>query len=193
MTKKRKIILIAVVVLAVLLIVPIFFLRYGGNEGGAAPGFCQGPHNQFSRPVGPSVISQPYRGPYPSHSGIDYAGPIGSRVHAVSQGRVVLVRHLHTSYGNYIKINHACHYSTLYAHLLRTRVQVGQSVRQGQVIGRRGSTGNSTGPHTHFEVAHNGSTTNPEPWINNPGPGKLSAVDPTESTGRDDGSKLTPN
>src|SRR5690606_20847165 len=63
-----------------------------------------------------------------------------------------------TSYGKYIVLKHSGGYSTLYAHLMRWEVRVGEKVTYGQVIGRVGSTGGSTGPHLHYEQKLNGST-----------------------------------
>lgn len=58
----------------------------------------------------------------------------------------------YTGYGNYVIVQHAAGLRTLYAHLLASVVKPGETVRQGQVLGFVGSTGNSTGPHTHFEA-----------------------------------------
>lgn len=78
---------------------------------------------------------------------------IGHPVHAWKSGVVAMVKHLLTSYGNHIRINHANNERTLYAHLSRVLVNVGQHVAQGQVIGLKGGTGNVTGPHLHFELS----------------------------------------
>jgi len=77
----------------------------------------------------------------------------GQSVKAWKNGIVALVAHLNDSYGNHIRINHPQdNQQSLYAHLMSTAVQGGQSVRAGQHIGRLGSSGNSTGPHLHFEI-----------------------------------------
>ena len=171
---------------SVLVFLLVFFIIiYNENVGG--PATCQGPHNQLRRPVIPSVISQSYSGPYPAHSGIDYAGPAGSKVRAVAKGKVVVVRKLTTSYGKHVIIQHACGKRSLYAHLRSIRVRQGQKIKQGQVIGRRGSTGNSTGPHLHFEISSGGRTVNPAPWITDRGPG-YGGYDP--SAPKDNGSDL---
>jgi len=70
-----------------------------------------------------------------------------------------------SGYGNYIVIAHDNDYSTLYAHMKTTNVRVGQEVNAGDKIGTCGSTGTSTGPHLHFEVMIDGSTTDPIPYI----------------------------
>lgn len=96
-----------------------------------------------------------------SHSGfhaVDIANRTGTGIYAADSGVVAATVHNHYSYGNYIIINHSGGYSTLYAHLSYIGVSVGQRVGQLEWIGRMGSTGNSTGPHLHFEIRLNGST-----------------------------------
>ena len=70
------------------------------------------------------------------------------------------------SYGNCVKIDHGNGFATLYAHLDRVDVRLGQQVAQGQTIGRMGNTGNSYGAHLHFEVWQNGRRINPVPYLN---------------------------
>lgn len=90
------------------------------------------------------------------HSGIDISADTGDPVHAAYSGTVQ--RLTHSSYGNYVVITHTAGYTTLYAHLsgYASAVPSGTKVSKGQVIGYAGSTGNSTGPHLHFEVRLNG-------------------------------------
>lgn len=94
------------------------------------------------------------------HRGIDISAPHGSNVLAGEDG-VVLTAGYNGSYGYYITINHGGGYVTLYAHNSKLLVKAGQKVTKGQVIAKCGSTGNSTGPHIHFEVQVNGSLVNP--------------------------------
>ncbi|MCL2227171.1 MAG: M23 family metallopeptidase [Oscillospiraceae bacterium] len=99
------------------------------------------------------------------HSGIDIAARHGANVLAADRGTVITSR-FNSSYGNYIVIAHGENrngdrITTLYAHLSTRSVSVGDVVEQGQVIGRIGSTGVSTGPHLHFEVMVNGTRVNP--------------------------------
>lgn len=94
------------------------------------------------------------------HRGIDIGAPSGSNVLAADAGTVI-VAGTGKSYGNYVVIDHGNGYTTLYAHNSRLCVSVGDSVTRGQVIAKCGSTGNSTGPHIHFEVSKNGSLVNP--------------------------------
>ena len=100
----------------------------------------------------------------PSHLGIDIAGDLGDPVWASDSGVVVWAGAMSGGYGNVIIIEHdtAAHtYETVYAHLSAILVHCGQSVSQGQSIGQIGSTGNSTGPHLHFEVHMDGGYVNP--------------------------------
>ncbi len=89
--------------------------------------------------------------PWATYAG-DFPNPIGTPVRSWKGGMVALVRSLTTSYGKHIRVNHDDGTSSLYAHLSRFFVRQGQKVRQGQHIGAVGSTGNSTGPHLHFET-----------------------------------------
>ncbi len=95
------------------------------------------------------------------HGGVDFPCPAGTPVYAADSGYVSLAKHLTYSYGNYIMINHGNGLSTLYAHNSSLVVSEGQAVEKGQLIAYSGSTGNSTGPHCHFEVRLNGTRVNP--------------------------------
>ena len=99
------------------------------------------------------------------HTGLDIAGSSGTPIKAAAGGTVTSVTHSNVSYGNCVIISHGNGVQTLYAHCLETYVEVGQSVAQGEVIAARGSTGNSTGPHLHFEVRVNGEMVNPEYYV----------------------------
>ena len=94
------------------------------------------------------------------HRGIDIAVPSGSAIVAAADG-VVIKSTYNSSYGYYVSINHGGGLVTLYAHNSSLAVSVGQSVKRGQRIATSGNTGNSTGPHLHYEVMLNGQTTNP--------------------------------
>ena len=95
------------------------------------------------------------------HGGIDFPVSTGSNVYAAASGTVILVKYLNNSYGRYLIIDHGDGLSTLYAHNSQILVSVGEKVSAGQVVAKSGSTGNSTGPHCHFEVRVNGSQVNP--------------------------------
>jgi hypothetical protein len=99
------------------------------------------------------------------HNGTDYAGAHGSPIRAVGDGVVKSVAH-NGSYGKYVTIAHGNGYRTLYAHLSRTMVRMGQRVRKGQTIGGMGSTGTATGTHLHLEVLDRSSRPiNPESFL----------------------------
>jgi peptidoglycan DL-endopeptidase CwlO len=94
------------------------------------------------------------------HAGIDIPVPVGTGVRAADSGTVAIAGWV-GGYGNYICIQHGGSLSTCYGHNSSLSVSVGQSVSQGQVIAASGNTGNSTGPHVHFEVRVNGSPVDP--------------------------------
>ena len=102
------------------------------------------------------------------HKAIDISGGgrtiYGTPIVAADSGKVVTATY-HYSYGNYVMIDHGGGYSTLYAHASSLAVSVGQTVTKGQTIAYVGSTGNSTGPHLHFEVRVNGNRQNPFNWF----------------------------
>jgi murein DD-endopeptidase MepM/ murein hydrolase activator NlpD len=94
------------------------------------------------------------------HAGIDIPVPVGTGVRAAAGGRVAIAGWV-GGYGNYVCIQHGGALSTCYGHNSSLAVSVGQSVGQGQVIASSGSTGNSTGPHVHFETRVNGNPVDP--------------------------------
>ena len=96
------------------------------------------------------------------HTGIDYLCPLGTPILASEAGTVIYAGWRNGGYGNCVFIQHADGMITIYEHLEKVTVSAGQDVRKGQVIGYSGSTGNSTGPHLHFEMRDaNGKTINP--------------------------------
>lgn len=99
------------------------------------------------------------------HGGVDWPCPTGTAVHAADSGVVVIAKRLTYSYGQYIVIDHGNGLSTLYAHNSSLCVSVGDKVSKGQLISYSGSTGNSTGPHLHFEVRLNGTRVNPMNYL----------------------------
>jgi murein DD-endopeptidase MepM/ murein hydrolase activator NlpD len=128
---------------------------------------------QFGWPMNPHWISQgfgcsnyPFEMYWPAcpskhlHSGIDIAEPYGTPVLAADNG-VATIHSTGYGYGNFVVLTHGNGYSTLYGHLSAFNVRNGQLVVRGQVIAYEGSTGNSTGPHLHFEILYNGNYTNP--------------------------------
>lgn len=98
------------------------------------------------------------------HAGIDVAAPTGTALRAADSGTVQIAGWT-GGYGNYTCIGHGSGISTCYAHQNSIGVRVGQGVSQGQVIGTVGNTGNSTGPHLHFEVRINGQPVDPMGYL----------------------------
>ena len=110
------------------------------------------------------------------HRAIDLRAAVGTPVYAAEDGTVDWVQAWdgHStrgdqSYGNLVRIRHADYnggkLQTLYAHLKESKVKCGQAVKEGELIGYGGNTGNSTGPHLHFEVRLNGTRCNPLNWL----------------------------
>lgn len=102
----------------------------------------------------------PIHGGQRYHSGIDVAAPTGSPIRATSDG-VISAAGWAGGYGLLVAVNHGAGMETRYAHMSATNVSVGQQVRRGDVIGFVGSTGDSTGPHVHYEVRRNGLAIDP--------------------------------
>ena len=99
-----------------------------------------------------------------AHTGLDIAASRGTGIKAAAEGVVVFAGYK-GAYGNMIAINHGNGVLTYYGHCSRLYVSSGQTVSQGSVIGAVGSTGNSTGPHLHFEVRVNGVAYNPQRYV----------------------------
>lgn len=120
---------------------------------------------QFMRPIVGGTITSRY-GPRSSgfHTGLDIAIAKGNPVYASASGTVTFAGRK-GSYGNLVIINHGNGYQTYYAHCNSLYVSAGQSVSKGANIAAVGSTGNSTGPHLHFEIRYNGKTLNPQNYI----------------------------
>ena len=106
----------------------------------------------------------PFTGRYAFHSGIDFAGPWGSVVHATAPGTVVFAGN-RGGYGNMVEVDHGYGIHTRYGHLSTIAVQVGTRVGTGAGLGRVGSTGRSTGPHVHYEVWYDDVAKNPNNFI----------------------------
>lgn len=106
----------------------------------------------------------PFGRGYEFHSGIDIEAPYGSKVVATADG-VVEMAGYYGEYGKAVLIKHPSGYMTLYGHLSEIYVKAGQEVKAGQVIGKVGSTGRSTGPHLHYEVLYQGKLKNPLEYV----------------------------
>lgn len=99
-----------------------------------------------------------------NHSGVDLAAPIGAPVRAISAG-VIIFADPWGGYGNFIVIKHQSEITSHYGHLDLMRVQPGEKVAAGQIIGTVGSTGESTGPHLHLELRQSGQPLDPLRYI----------------------------
>ena len=102
------------------------------------------------RPAG-GVLTQDF---HPGHNGLDFGIPVGTGIKSTMDGQVVYAGWNDQGYGNLVIIQNG-DYKTYYAHLSSIPVSVGDSVTAGSVIGLSGNTGNSTGPHLHYEVRKN--------------------------------------
>jgi murein DD-endopeptidase MepM/ murein hydrolase activator NlpD len=128
---------------------------YGFNGESSRKSFLSSPL-EFSRvSSGYGMRFHPISGKQKAHLGIDYAAPTGTPVRTIGDG-VVTFAGVQRGYGNVIEVTHRDNKSTLFAHLSRIDVRVGQKVAQGDFLGAVGSTGASTGPHLHFEFRDNG-------------------------------------
>lgn len=127
------------------------------NEAGRI-GEIDGSSGIFGWPLTSRSISQ-YFTRY--HLGLDVTAPTGTPIYASDGGIILRAGWWQGGFGNAVKIDHGNGFTTAYAHMSRILVSVGQKVRKGQIIGEVGSTGRSTGPHTHFVVQKNGKYMNP--------------------------------
>lgn len=143
-----------------------------GFDAGPAPGqtiqfIWPAARSQVVQWFGPSVypFEPPFQG-YPHfHTGVDVSNGMGTPIVAAADGVVVAADSSDVGYGNHVIIAHAGGYLTLYGHLETMLVKAGDSVKQGQMIALMGSTGNSTGPHCHFEVRLNNTPIDPAPLL----------------------------
>ena len=101
------------------------------------------------------------------HNGVDFAAGEGTAIYATKAGTVTSATY-NEAYGNMVTINHGDGYSSLYGHMTKYIVSVGETVSAGQTIGYVGSTGWSTGPHLHFTIYYNGSDVNPLNYVSMP-------------------------
>lgn len=131
------------------------------------------PHAVVSQGFGPSAlpIEAAYAGFAHFHTGIDLADPLGTPVFAAADGVALQAGPMTdqsgdlVGYGNYVILQHADGLRTLYAHLMTWTVKPGEAVKRGQLVGLVGSTGNSTGPHTHFEVRVDNTPVDPMQFL----------------------------
>ena len=98
------------------------------------------------------------------HAGIDFTAPRGTPIQATGNGKIIKAGR-GSGYGNRVIIDHGYGYQTLYAHMDRIDVKVGQTVTRGEKIGLVGNTGASTAPHCHYEVIYKGQKVNPIQFV----------------------------
>lgn len=108
--------------------------------------------------------SDPFNGSAAFHAGLDFAGPMGAPIYAASEGTVSFAGRK-AGYGNCIEIDHGNGLVTRYAHMSRFVARAGEKVAAGDVIGKIGNSGRSTGPHLHFEVRVHDRAVNPRPFL----------------------------
>jgi murein DD-endopeptidase MepM/ murein hydrolase activator NlpD len=125
----------------------------GGDYAWPLPGYAPGNRRFGTQPHPILKVNR-------MHSGWDVGAPTGVNVLSANSGKVIIAKR-NSGYGNYVVVDHGGGNATLYAHLSKISVSVGQSVSKGDVLGKVGSTGLSTGPHLHFEIHKDGAAVNP--------------------------------
>jgi murein DD-endopeptidase MepM/ murein hydrolase activator NlpD len=121
-------------------------------------------NGSFRKTSGFGARIDPFNGRIAYHSGIDLAGPAGSKAHAANDGKVTIAG-WKPAYGYMVEVDHGLGFATRYAHLKAISVAVGQAVKEGEVVGVQGSTGRSTGNHLHYEVRHYGRPMDPTNFL----------------------------
>jgi murein DD-endopeptidase MepM/ murein hydrolase activator NlpD len=114
------------------------------------------------------IRKNPVTGNVRLHQGIDLAAPAGTEVYAAADGLVTETGY-DTIYGNYVVIKHNNNWASLYGHMQRVGTSLRSNVKSGTIIGWVGSTGQSTGPHLHFELRQNGRAQDPSKLLFSPG------------------------
>lgn len=149
----------------------------GGSSGGTAgPGYAS--NASWAWPLGSQscYISSPYGyrsasiSGWSYHGGVDISGSgfYGRAIYATRAGKVITAVTSNSGYGIYVILDHGDGFSSLYAHMSTRYVSTGDYVEKGEMIGRAGSTGNSTGPHLHFEVRYYGNKQDPMKYVRKP-------------------------
>jgi len=126
------------------------------------------PLRNYRLTSGFGMRKNPFSGNMRFHEGLDLAAPMGTEVYAAGDGIVTEIGD-DPVYGNYIVIKHEGRWASLYGHLQRTGVALQSSVKSGMLIGWVGSTGQSTGPHLHFELRQDGKARDPGKYLFLPG------------------------
>ncbi len=108
--------------------------------------------------------NSPLTGKQGFHTGVDIANDMGSPIHATADGEVAFAG-WEGGYGKLVIVRHGSGYSTYYGHLSEIKAAVGKTIRRGDVVGLMGATGNTTGPHLHYEVRLYGAAINPSKFL----------------------------
>ncbi len=140
------------------LLTPILLLlvsKLFGSEQGLFTGTLSA-----SEPHGKPLTGVITQGSHAGHTALDFGVPVGTNVKSTMSGNVVYAGWNNEGYGNLVIIENG-DYRTYYAHLSKIPVKLGQTVKNSETIGYSGNTGNSTGPHLHYEVRKNGLTIDP--------------------------------
>ncbi|MNJ49417.1 Murein DD-endopeptidase MepM [compost metagenome] len=146
---------------------------YKRSSSSSGSGGFKGNGGAMALPVSGARLSSgygtrvhPISGQVKKHTGVDLAAPQGTDIKA-AEGGVVIVAEWWSGYGNTVIIDHGDNLWTLYGHIRNggIKVEKGEQVKRGQKVAEVGSTGNSTGPHLHFEVRINGSPVDPSPYL----------------------------
>ncbi|MEX0720519.1 MAG: M23 family metallopeptidase [Balneolaceae bacterium] len=135
------------------------------NNTGSLPILSAGSVS-FSSPIRKGAMITSGYGPRwnTTHQGVDIDAQRGESIYAAANG-VVIKAGTGSGYGKMVKVQHSNGYSTVYAHLRRVKVKEGQKVRKGDVIGKAGNTGTSSGVHLHFEILKNNSAVDPQSYV----------------------------
>ena len=120
-------------------------------------------YRRISSPYGDRL--HPISGKWKRHLGTDLTCPLGTPIFATADGVVEMTRASNQGYGNLLKIRHGLGFATLYAHLNQFAVKPGQFVEKGDQVGFCGTSGNSTGPHLHYEIRFIGKTLDPQDFM----------------------------
>ena len=143
----------------------------GSSSGGSAGAPVISGNGTFVHPCPAGYVSstfgyrtQPIAGASTNHKGIDFAAPTGTPIYAAAAGTVISAGYAGNA-GNLLVINHGNGLLTYYMHCSKIYVSAGQTVSRGQNVAAVGTTGNSTGPHLHFQVMLNGTPVNPANYL----------------------------
>jgi murein DD-endopeptidase MepM/ murein hydrolase activator NlpD len=139
----------------------------GDYQPGSGLPLLRPTHGVETQPFGCTNFGlEPTTGACPGgfHFGVDLADPQGTPIRAAADG-IAYPLPDYEYYGNHVLLQHAGGLATVYGHLVRMNVGWGQAVRRGDLIGWVGTTGNSTGPHLHFEVRFGGVAVDPVPYL----------------------------